>query len=515
MKKVLSLLAIASVLASALFFGCDFLTPPEVQKVKTAENADSTDSTDSADSPDSERKDDLALKHLQTGHIFSEETLASFVMDFINIDAELKKGTGRSVQPSPAIAITQTTKIMHPVETGFAETTADKRSARALIGPGEIPFYVFTLENQDTGETGFALTCADSRIGNVLAVVDEGNYDDLDDPFLGIFYTALSAYIEDTISIYNGVTEADIENTLNKLNGAGYRGMIPFPVTDVGSYSQLALVGRINDHIYNNDENILQTKWHQGDPYNKAVMKYLNNGNKYVTGCGPVAIAQIMAFHGTKNELPSRYSIVAGFTDVKFDWKKMTDTKNPDNNAIATLMLELGARGGSFYLPMSNSKGDSKKGGTAMPRTSVLFVLPQMGYNSQGAFRTYDFDRVKSSVNAGYPVLADGTASVIKIFGLEIPTPIEGHYWVIDGYRTMGVTTKNDKSAPAKIDKVDRYVHCNMGWKEDKKKNGWYVSKAFDTKNIPFPDDDTSDNSTTKNYNFKYSLGILTNIRPR
>jgi hypothetical protein len=92
MKK---LLVIGSVLASALFFGCDFFTPLDVQKSVPVENDDTTDP---------ERKDVLALKHLQTVHIINEDTLASYVTDFLNVDAE--SGTGRSVQPAPAVVIT-------------------------------------------------------------------------------------------------------------------------------------------------------------------------------------------------------------------------------------------------------------------------------------------------------------------------------------------------------------------------------------------------------------------------
>ena len=177
MKKLLFSLVIGSVLFSALFLGCGNFMPPDVNESAPAANADSTYS---------ERKDVLALKHLQIPYL-SEDTLASYVMDFIRITTPSKTGTTRSVQSVPSVVITKTTKITHEVETGFAETTADKRSARTVIGPGRIPFYVFTLENQQTGTTGFALACGDKRIGDVLAVVEEGNYDDTDNPFMSIF----------------------------------------------------------------------------------------------------------------------------------------------------------------------------------------------------------------------------------------------------------------------------------------------------------------------------------------
>jgi hypothetical protein len=505
MKRYLFILVIVSVLFSALFFGCDFFSQPDTDKRAPSENTDS------------ERKDELALKHMQITSI-SEETLASYVMDFIRITS----GTGaeRSVQPSPAVAITKTTKIMHTVETGFAETTADKRSARPVIGPGEIPFYVFTLENQQSGETGFALACGDSRIGSVLAVVTQGNYDDVDNPFMGIFYTGLYAYIENTIGIYNSITEADIENALNKNNEARNAG-IYVPVTDVGKNNEFDLVGIKNDGVYNNDLYILETEWHQNEPYNNMVMKVFNplTGYGYVTGCGPVAIAQVMAFHGKKRAVeggvnPYPKSNVHKCPNVEYDWIKMIDKE--DDNAVAVLMYEIGLpkNADSWYL----------FGAVATKRSGVISAFKEMGYQNPGSFKVYNFAQVKSSINAGCPVIADGSTTGINLLGITISTPIGGHYWVIDGYRRMAIKVKDKKVTGNTIDTNPlNYIHCNLGWRRnfydedtDKyvTKNGWYVSGVFDTHNIPLIDEKDSLRSATQDGLYQYGLGILTGITP-
>jgi len=477
MKKLLFLLIIGLVLA--LFLGCDDFMPPDVH-----------------DSPpystDSERKDVLALKHLQIPNV-SEDTLASYVMDFIRISAASETGTGRSVQPAPAVVITKTTEIIHPVETGFAETTADKRSARSVIGPGRIPFYVFTLENQQTGKTGFALTCGDNRIGNVLAVAEEGNYDD-ENPFLGIFYSQLNAYIEETIGIYNSITETDIENALGKINKARYTGpSVPdVPVTEVGMHGDFELVGYKNDGANNNDNCILKTIWHQRDPYNDIVKK--KKGYDCVTGCGPVAIAQVMAFHSK----PSNPSESMGY-NIEYNWSDMIDGTKDEQ--VGILMYEIGRHAGSIYM----------KAGTATTRGGVKKALIAMGYEDPGSFKGYNFEKVKSSINDGCPVIADGSRTGINILGITISTPEGGHYWVIDGYRRMSVNAKFDKSKAPEL-YTTNYVHCNLGWGGSN--NGWYYSGVFDTENIPYSDDSDNLRSVgTDDKFYQYGLGILTDIR--
>jgi hypothetical protein len=360
--------------------------------------------------------------------------------------------------------------------------------------------------------------------------VDAGNYDDVDDPFMSIFYSRLAAYIEKTIDVYNSITETDIENALDK-HGARYTG-VSVPVTDVGKYSSLTLVGSADDGYYNNAKHILETRWRQGDPYNAVIMERLftPNGYTYVAGCGAVAIGQIMAFHGNKKmeaggEAP--HSNTSRYSHIVYDWKKMIS--DPDDKdvrySVAVLMYEigLGRNANSIYIWGSDGSKEGKSGSasTATTRGGVINAFKNMGYQDPGSFNGYNFLLIKYSINGGCPVLAGGSASGIDIFGLSIATPINGHYWVIDGYRRMAATTKNDKSTVPKLD-TDDYVHCNMGW--DKSTNGWYISGVFDagtnpddgTSNIPLIDDDDGlPRSATQDNFYQYGLGILTFIRPK
>jgi len=511
MKKTRFLMIFGSFCVLTLFLGCDFNTPPE-----THDNSYSTDL---------ERKDVLALKHLQIPNI-SKDTLASYVMDFINIVSTASEAeAGRSVHAASAtpVVITKTTEIIHTVETGFAETTADKRSAGSIIGPGQIPFYVFTLENQETGRTGFALGCGDNRIGNILAVAEEGNYDD-ENPFFSVFYSCLDDYIEDTIAIYNSVTEADIENALSKINENARATAPNLPVTEVGKITGLIPVV---------DKKILDTvRWNQGDPYNKIINKErtllqgYEKDYRYVTGCTPTAIAIIMAYHGNKRAIagmssPYIHSKAPGYENIKYDWSDMNINKN--NNSIPILMYEIGLPNNvnSIYsIGYENKYYDPLKKGpasTSSYNTKVRIAYRNMGYRDPGEFKRYETSGIKASIDKEEPVQVSGN-SRIKYYILGIPIYETGHSWVIDGYAKMTTTVKDKYSGKEIEDYPLDYVHCNVGWgeswiynsKDDIRPNGWYISGIFNTNDIP-----EATRSVGQDGYFQYNIQMLTGIRPQ
>jgi hypothetical protein len=155
---------------------------------------------------------------------------------------------------------------------------------------------------------------------------------------------------------------------------------------------------------------------------------------------------------------------------------------------------------------------NNKSGATATTRSGVIDAFIKMGYKDPGSFKSYDVSQVKSTILAGYPVIADGSATGITIFGITMATPEEGHYWVIDGCRRMSANVKYEKSA-GPVSEISDYIHCNMGWKGSS--NGWYISGVFHTKKIPLTDKDDPYRSTKEEDFFQYGLGMLTGIRTK
>jgi len=255
----------------------------------------------------------------------------------------------------------------------------------------------------------------------------------------------------------------------------------------------------------------LETEWHQNDPYNAINKKH--RGYDCVNGCGSVAIAQIMAYH----KVPKGYSQARGYENTEYNWTDMINGTATGNKAIGVLMYEIGLRSYSIFMNKE----------TATLRSGVIKALAAMGYEVPEDFKSYNLEGVKSSINAGCPVIADGSSTGIKIFGIVYSTPMGGHYWVIDAYRKMSFNAKFDKSQPDELYTTD-YVHCNMGWGGKTRDNtgniicpnGWYYSGVFDVCNIPYSDDDEKANVNIRSVGtdekfFRYGLGMLTDIKPK
>jgi len=85
---------------------------------------------------------------------------------------------------------------------------------------------------------------------------------------------------------------------------------------------------------------LMTTQWHQGSPFNAHVDTHMSNhtgSNGWLAGCGPVAMAQIMKYHGkpASNFIPQKNKFPhQGHWDlfdnigwsIVFDWSQMTNT---------------------------------------------------------------------------------------------------------------------------------------------------------------------------------------------
>jgi len=137
-----------------------------------------------------DRRELLALLHAADSHENSESDLQEEVLSLLQADSVSRSASGQSATS----VISGVKKFTTTIEDGFSSYPANARSASAEEEASEIPFYLFSLENEEAQTTGFAIACGDNRIGSVLAVVEDGAYDDGEDPFLGVFYANLEDY---------------------------------------------------------------------------------------------------------------------------------------------------------------------------------------------------------------------------------------------------------------------------------------------------------------------------------
>ncbi|GHV87754.1 hypothetical protein AGMMS50267_01140 [Spirochaetia bacterium] len=464
-----------------------------------------------------ERKDILALSHLAEDHITGAEDMAVKVNDFF----QDKTGSRSVAASTPVISGVKT--FTSTVPTGFASKPSNARSVDEAIEPSDIPFYIFSLENPVEETEGFAITCGDNRIGDIIAVVENGAWDDPENPFLEVFYTNLGAYIMDTIDIYNSITDEDIVDAVAKAE-------------DVDADNPRAVSNSTMYDFNAPNPPRLATQWNQFYPYYDVINSVYGRLNysvydKYVTGCVATAMAQIMAYHkwpaasaltGSFID-PYNTTQIKNFTDqsVKnYDWAAMVPgwpgypslpSGTDATRQIGVLMYEIGKNVNMAY-------GSSKTGGSStLSKTTAIPAFIKMGYKTPSPHQAYSFSAVQSSIDEKKPVFIRAystmttttTYSWIDIFHWfprTSTTPGGGHAWVIDDYRTRTLVLP---IFSFNIVLPVPYVWCNLGGGGTS--DGWYVSGMFDTKVGPV--------SATRSVqgvegNFQFDIGIIPNITP-
>ncbi|GHV89128.1 hypothetical protein AGMMS50267_14880 [Spirochaetia bacterium] len=465
-----------AILAVSCVFQPDFPTSEETP-IKVSESAEFS------------RKDVLALSHLQTEHIIGEEGLKNLVLDFMGGSTPARNAV------SPDSVITGVTKLAGRTDKGFVRSLSTSRTVLDEAEPAEIPFYVFTIGNGQDDTKGFALTCGDDRIGNVLAVVEKGSYDDEENPYLPIFYSYLDQYITDTIDIYNSITEEDIAIALAKAENPPEAPRSVIPIDANVSFYDIDSVKDLN-------KGLLKTDWDQGDsyapgPYNAIIFPY-------ITGCVATAAAQIMAYH----EFPNYLRDNGVSTGIQYEWNLMK-ADAWYKYEVAWLMWEIGLRVGMSW--GVDKYHDGKGSSASIANVPAAFV--NMGYVSPIGVMDYDFGAIAGSINADRPVIASGAATKTtpQFLGIQgKPSYSNGHAWVIDGYRARYIVVNQVIINPQS---PILYVHCNLGWGGTC--DGWYFSGVFYALpgQIPEPDLPVSQRSTVERF-YQYQLKIIPYVYP-
>lgn len=299
----------------------------------------------------------------------------------------------------------------------------------------EVSFYLINYEDNE----GFAMVSTDSRTTPVYAYSDEGSLTPEDfetNPFLRIFI------------------EGSIENYQNEVASLGDREPINRPDSTLGDLLMPTVV--YNGEVYylgitTEDiakEPLLTTYWHQDTPYG-------DDCPGGVAGCGPIAAAQIMAYHRHPTQ----------FYEHTFNWDVITDGTPTGNAAAAELIHIFGDTAGIEY----------ENGITGTIISHLRNTIWFFSYNCSEPI-SCDIERVIENIDNNQPVLMSGYNSEA------------GHAWVIDGYKRRNVIyTYYYLDAPTvvydtRIAPISTYFHCNLGWGKNNNNyynNGYFNSNSF------------------------------------
>lgn len=352
--------------------------------------------------------------------------------------------------------------------------------------------YVFNNEDNQ----GFTIVAADRTLDPIIAVTENGSY----------------TYGEPT-----GVEAFDAYMT-----GIEERLVVTLPPVN-------PMPGYIIDTVrynYTNVGPLLKTMWGQGGVYARETMLG-------TIGCGPLAVAQVMAFHQYPSTLELTYMTPS--TTIALNWTDILkhtvgEGENPglfignylcdcgcDYIAMSQLLREVGERAGIDY------GYDANYGGVDIRITmdDARSALRSLGYNATKfapLFPGYQFyySDMLADLRESRPVLLNGYDSSLN----------EGHIWVADGYyykdSELDYYVLNPNYQPLLNNGEPQYiydhtaieqhelVHFNWGW--NGMCNGWFNLEHFESDNASIYDNYQSNNDADTN--FCYSIKLIYDIYP-
>lgn len=188
-------------------------------------------------------------------------------------------------------------------------------------------------------------------------------------------------YTIDEIRGYNLMADEQLDNIANRLIQSGFE-------------PDVALFGVFDHLTVEAVWALIETTWHQREPYNNKVP------NNYPAGCVPIAVAQMMNYH----QWPDHYR-----------WSAI-GANYINNEHLQNFIVEVGSAVDVHYGPDGSSSD--------MP--SAMSGFRSFDYSVNLSY-TYDTGRIKEELKSGKPIYMTGQ----KQYG-------SGHAWICDGYRIPG-----------------------------------------------------------------------------
>lgn len=315
------------------------------------------------------------------------------------------------------------------------EAAADTRSD--VASDVSARFHIFNFA--DNG--GFAIVSADDRTTDIYAYATDGSLnmrDAMANTGFGLFMEGAVDYFDSEIA-----SAANIDSLKNKL---------PPPISinpDLELQDWLYTDTVLYDVEYRTP--LMTTTWSQDPPYNKYC--FTKRGTLAATGCVPIAMAQIMAYH--------RFPI--SVNDHYLDWDviladSMVHYTAACSDALAVLISEIGREAGAVY-------GETS---TGVDPDRVVPVCKYFGYDICPR-RTFSDSAVYLQLCDNKPVCTMGWGDG------------GAHTWVVDGCERQDLEVRYyDGCSPMPMRKEHTqryYFHCNWGW--GGYSNGYFLSNAF------------------------------------
>lgn len=385
-------------------------------------------------------------------------------------------------------------------------------ATRTASAPDKNPVSDIYVVNY-SGDAGFAIISADTRLVDVLAYSDEGNITDtLDNPGVKLFMHGVYDYADymlnylpergDSVAVHGMVLPKSSataaskgytgQKTLAAITEYPYVNENPYypPEDDDVYYYYQETVEETTDWSGTEKGPFIEVKWGQYTPFNNYMPECFMMG-RAPAGCVPTAMAQILSYYEWPLFIdPSSEFFHWEIWKMYFKhWRDFETQHSTDEiNRIATLFKELGTLVNITY----NCGGSN----ASFTDANAAFNTNTLGYNTDGII-SYSRTETRKDLRNNRPVFVGGHKENDET----------GHVWVVDGYKDQQcVWTEmaywyryEGGDTPHELFLIDtlraelstrNYVHCNWGWDGDN--NGWFYDPIFKTNNPVEKDPDTT-----------------------
>lgn len=411
-------------------------------------------------------------------------------------------GGGNSLR-AEGDTIERNENLLHLVnfdEGGYAVLSADKRipaTVLAIVENGDVDINDFII--QDSLLTEKKMQELDSNFKFYNDSVKDSYVASRRDDHLTVnemIYSYARAYAD--FPCDNGLNNGDNEESNRRkyvdrmidYDCGGGGGATPVYERVVGDWKTLEEV-----------PTLVKTKWGQSYPFDKYSPKrwkyaFFGPSRRAPAGCVPIAIAQIL----TALKYPHHWEI----NGTLVDWNKLGNFRTINRWEDGTEYIDHIAGSVLRFIGLSVD---------AWYFYNATFAFPS---NAKQFFKDWDFE----NVNRFWCGKEEHTIEALKkgapVFISSISGWVNGHAWVIDGYRIQEREIKTVNPSTSEIvatEKENRtLVHCNFGWRGIA--DGYYYFGVFNTESGPVDFDKIDESRATGDSNFTWYTSVITFNNP-
>lgn len=349
--------------------------------------------------------------------------------------------------------------------------TVATSKTRAMDKIEKVKFVNIEVDNTDGNQNGFAVVCADQRYPNVVAFIDKGNIEDINENGGGMMLKLSKKAAISQIKAINDIKDSLELSTKEKICNFLRKPVAQFSADDL-KYIYIDDVESRGSAVQNPSGTcvasvgpLTQTTWIQGWPCNEYILEAPDDSQwnqtqhrkHYPAGCTVVAMAHIASYY--KPTIP----ITEPGYNRNIDWSTALAAKDLSHNPLTTttatkevaLLMKSIANG--CHTTFSEKGGETSDPNTVSYMNSIGI---QMGGRTD-----LTYQNIRYSLSDLKLVYATGQSRTVT----RSEYLSGSHAWVVDGYKLI-----QRSLARQELKQYNVYCHCNFGWIYQEN-NGWYL----------------------------------------